>query len=98
MKGTGTDWFQDFFQLVLPFGCQFWNEGYYLPYGHVHIPEIDIPDEFRHKPNSKQLTRSKVIKTVSNYLYAPSEGKIAHMGVLDMICILQQMTDRYKEV
>lgn len=78
-EGTGTDWFKD-----LSIGIAFWlpilNEGYYLPYGHVHIPEIDIPDEFRHKPNSKQLTRSKVIKTVSGYLYAPSEGKIAHMG------------------
>lgn len=78
-EGTGTDWFKD-----LSIGLAVWlpihDEGYYLPYGHVHIPEIDIPDEFRHKPNSKQLTRSKVIKTVSGYLYVPSDGKIAHMG------------------
>src|SRR5690606_1126366 len=78
-EGTGTDWFKD-----LSIGIAFWlpilDEGYYLPYGHVHIPEIDIPDEFRHKPNSKQLTRSEVIKTIKPFLEAKSEGKTAHMG------------------
>jgi DNA polymerase-1 len=78
-EGTGTDWFKD-----LSIGLAVWlpilDEGYYLPYGHVFIDELDIDFEFKHKPHDKQLTRSEVIKTIKPYMEAETEGKTAHMG------------------
>lgn len=83
IEGTGTDWFMD-----LSIGISCWlpilNEGYYLPYGHVEgIEEMNgqkIPEEFRCKDETNQLTRSKVIEAIKPYMEAPSEGKSFHMG------------------
>lgn len=89
METTGIDSFTD-----LSIGISVWlpllNEGYYLPYGHIHgvdqVGKMKIPHEFQHKKDDPQLTRSKVIEAIKPFMEAPSEGKTFHMGatLLDM--------------
>lgn len=74
-EGTGIDSYID-----LSIGFSVWlpllNEGYYLPYGHVD--GFDVPYAFQ--ADDKQLTRSKVISTISPYLSNSNHGKTFHMG------------------
>lgn len=74
-EGTGIDSYID-----LSIGFSIWlpllDEGYYLPYGHV--PGFDVPYAFQE--DDAQLTRSKVLATISPYLSQPTEGKTFHMG------------------
>ncbi|WP_255298124.1 DNA polymerase [Bacillus wiedmannii] len=74
-EGTGIDSYID-----LSIGFSIWlpllNEGYYLPYGHVD--GFDVPYAF--EDGDKQLTRSKVISTISPYLSNSNHGKTFHMG------------------
>lgn len=74
-EGTGIDSYID-----LSIGFSIWlpllNEGYYLPYGHVS--GFDVPCAFQE--GDKQLTRSKVLSTISPYLSTANHGKTFHMG------------------
>lgn len=79
-EGTGVDSYVD-----LSIGFGIWlpilGEGYYLPYGHVDLrAELNIPDDYAYKEGDPQLTRSKVIETISPYLSNPRHGKTFHMG------------------
>ncbi|EJP81097.1 hypothetical protein IC1_06678, partial [Bacillus cereus VD022] len=78
-EGTGIDSFLD-----LSIGFSIWlpilNEGYYLAYGHVDINDPDIPREYAYKEGDQQLTRSKVLATISPYLSNKDHGKSFHMG------------------
>ncbi|PKJ52677.1 DNA polymerase [Bacillus sp. SN10] len=78
-EGTGIDSFLD-----LSIGFSIWlpilNEGYYLAYGHVEIDDDSIPEEYAHKDDAPQLTRSKVLENISPYLSNPDHGKSFHMG------------------
>ncbi|MBA4542936.1 DNA polymerase I [Thermoactinomyces daqus] len=89
VETTGIDSYID-----LTIGISIWlpylNEGYYLPYGHVHgidrIGKMEIPYEFQHKKDDPQLTRSKVLEAIKPFMEAETEGKTFHMGatLLDM--------------
>jgi DNA polymerase-1 len=74
-EGTGIDSYID-----LSIGFSVWlpllNEGYYLPYGHVS--GFDVPYAFQ--DGDSQLTRSKVLATITPYLTRPNHGKTFHMG------------------
>ncbi|MEH7541659.1 DNA polymerase [Bacillus thuringiensis] len=78
-EGTGIDSFLD-----LSIGFSIWlpilNEGYYLAYGHVEIEDDSIPSEYAHKDSDPQLTRSKVLATITPYLSNKDHGKSFHMG------------------
>lgn len=78
-EGTGIDSYMD-----LSIGFSIWlpilNEGYYLAYGHVEIEDPTIPEEYAHKKDSPQLTRSRVLACISPYLSAKEHGKSFHMG------------------
>lgn len=74
-EGTGIDAYID-----LSIGFSIWlpllNEGYYLPYGHVEVEGT----VYGHKDTDPQLTRSKVLATITPYLSHPKHGKTFHMG------------------
>jgi DNA polymerase I len=74
-EGTGVDSYID-----LSVGFSIWlpllNEGYYLAYGHVG--GFDVPYAFQE--GDPQLTRSKVMRTLSPYLASREHGKTFHMG------------------
>lgn len=74
-EGTGIDSYID-----LSIGFSIWlpllGEGYYLAYGHVD--GFDVPYAFQ--AGDKQLTRSKVIETITPYLTQKDHGKTFHMG------------------
>lgn len=78
-EGTGIDSFLD-----LSIGFSIWlpilNEGYYLAYGHVEIEDDSIPEEYAHKDDAPQLTRSRVLDMISPYLSNADHGKSFHMG------------------
>lgn len=78
-EGTGIDWFLD-----LSIGFSIWlpilNEGYYLAYGHVEVDDSTVPEEYRHKSDAPQLTRSVVMKHITPYLSNRDHGKSFHMG------------------
>jgi DNA polymerase I len=82
-EGTGIDSYMD-----LSIGFSIWlpilDEGYYLAYGHVDLRGVegfeDLPVKYMHREGDPQLTRSKVIETISPYLSNPDHGKTFHMG------------------
>lgn len=78
-EGTGIDSFLD-----LSIGFSIWlpilDEGYYLAYGHVEIEDDSIPEEYAHKSEAPQLTRSRVLDMITPYLSNPNHGKSFHMG------------------
>ena len=79
-EGTGIDSYLD-----LSIGFSIWlpilNEGYYLAYGHVELPnDHTIPKEYAFKEGDPQLSRTKVLANISKYLGAAKHGKSFHMG------------------
>ncbi|ABY46802.1 DNA polymerase [Bacillus mycoides] len=78
-EGTGIDAFLD-----LSIGFSIWlpilDEGYYLAYGHVEIEDESIPEEYAHKSDAPQLTRSRVLDMITPYLSNKDHGKSFHMG------------------